>query len=45
MYFGDVGRVMDTIENKNGKINITYYPTVNEYMGRKTLQIVIQNYQ
>ncbi len=23
----------------------TYYPTVNEYMGRKTLQIVIQNYQ
>lgn len=23
----------------------TYYPTVNEYMGRKSLQIVIQNYQ
>lgn len=23
----------------------TYYPTINEYMGRKTLQIVIQNYQ
>lgn len=23
----------------------TYYPIINEYMGRKTLQIVIQNYQ
>lgn len=24
---------------------ITYYPTINEYMGRKNVQIVIQNYQ
>lgn len=23
----------------------TYYPTINEYLGRKTLQIVVQNYQ
>ncbi len=33
-----------------GKINcveldVTYYPSVNEYMGRKTLQIVIKNYR
>ncbi len=27
------------------KLAFTYYPTVNEYMGRKTTQIVIQNYQ
>ena len=27
------------------KAAFTYYPTVNEYMGRKTVQIVIQNYQ
>ncbi len=27
------------------KLAFTYYPTVNEYMGRKTVQIVIQNYQ
>lgn len=26
------------------KMAFTYYPTINEYMGRKTLQIVIQNY-
>lgn len=27
------------------KLAFTYYPTINEYMGRKTTQIVIQNYQ
>lgn len=27
------------------KMSFTYYPNINEYMGRKTLQIVIQNYQ
>ena len=27
------------------KLAFTYYPSINEYMGRKTVQIVIQNYQ
>lgn len=27
------------------KLALTYYPTVNEYMGRRSLQIVVQNYQ
>ena len=27
------------------KMAFTYYPTINEYMGRKTVQIIIQNYQ
>ena len=27
------------------RLAFTYYPTINEYMGRKTAQIVIQNYQ
>lgn len=45
MYFGDVERFIETAEKKNGKINITYYPTINEYRGRKTMQVVIQNYQ
>lgn len=31
--------------NSGIKLAFTYYPTVNEYMGRKTVQIVIQNYQ
>ena len=27
------------------KLAFTYYPTINEYMGRRSLQIVVQNYQ
>lgn len=27
------------------ELDIAYYPSVNEYMGRKTLQIVIKNYK
>ncbi len=27
------------------KLSFTYYPSVNEYMGRKTVQIILQNYQ
>lgn len=27
------------------KMAFTYYPTINEYMGRRSLQIVVQNYQ
>lgn len=27
------------------KLSFTYYPAINEYMGRKSIQIVIQNYQ
>lgn len=26
-------------------LSVTYYPSINEYMGRKTNQIIIQNYQ
>lgn len=27
------------------KLMVTYYPSINEYMNRRTIQIVIQNYQ
>ena len=26
-------------------LDVTYYPSVNEYMGRKTMQIVVINYR
>ncbi len=45
MYFGDVERFTDYYEKKNGKAAFTFYPTVNEYQGRKNVQIVVQNYQ
>ena len=45
MYFGDVDRFMDYYEKKNGKAAFTFYPSINEYQGRKSMQIIIQNYQ
>lgn len=45
LYFGDVDQCLETIEKKNGRMNLTYYPDINEYMGRRTPQIIIQNYQ
>ena len=45
LYFGEIKACMDQISQKNGKIHVTYYPDINEYMGRKTPQIIIQNYQ
>ena len=45
VYFGDTERFMDYYSNKGGKAAFTFYPTINEYQGRKSVQIVIQNYQ
>ena len=45
VYFGDTERFMDYYSEKGGKAAFTFYPTINEYQGRKSLQIVIQNYQ
>lgn len=32
-------------KNHNISLSVTYYPSVNEYGGNRTLQIIIQNYQ
>ena len=45
VYFGDTERFMDYYSNKDGKAAFTFYPTINEYQGRKSVQIIIQNYQ
>ena len=45
VYFGDVDCFLDYYEKKHGKAAFTFYPSVNEYQGRKSMQIVIQNYQ
>ena len=44
VYFGDVEACLKTMEEKK-VMSFTYYPSVNEYMGRKNLQITIVNYQ
>lgn len=46
IYFGDATRFLAYYEERKGeKAAFTYYPSVNEYMGRKSLQIVIQNFR
>ena len=46
LYFGNVSAFLAYFEQKKDvKAAFTYYPTVNEYQGKKSLQIVIQNYR
>lgn len=44
VYFGDVQDCLRVMEEKK-IMSFTYYPSVNEYMGRRTLQLTIVNYQ
>ena len=43
----DAGRVQELFwgRGEGMELDLTYYPSVNEYMGRKSLQIVIKNYR
>ena len=43
VYFGEADEFVDRIKNC-GSIAVTYYPEINRYQGRETLQIVIRNY-
>lgn len=45
MYFGDAEEFLHTLEEKGGRLSITYYPGINEYMGCRTLQITITHYK
>lgn len=44
VYFGDVEDCLRAMEQKS-VMSFTYYPSVNEYMGRRTLQLTLVNYQ
>lgn len=42
--FGDVEGDLEYIESKE-RISVLYYPEINEYMGRRTVQLVITAYR
>lgn len=42
LYFGE-RTVLEEIEGERGCITITYYPQINDFRGRRSLQIVISN--
>ena len=41
---GETEKLFQNREN-SVYLSVTYYPTINEYMNRKSIQIVVQNYQ
>lgn len=44
IYFGEVKECLEYMRHKD-KMSFTYYPAVNEYMGRKSLQMTVVNYR
>ena len=45
-YFGDTASFLAYYDERKGqKAAFTYYPTINEYQGRKNLQIIVQSFR
>ncbi len=44
VYFGDVRACMEYMRHKK-QMAFTYYPSVNEYMGRRSVQITVVHYR
>lgn len=44
IYFGDVKTCLDAMQRQQ-TMSFTYYPSINEYLGRRTLQMVVVNYK
>lgn len=44
VYFGDVQACMEHMKHKK-QMAFTYYPSINEYMGRRSLQITVVHYR
>jgi single-stranded-DNA-specific exonuclease len=44
LYFGNPEELLELLQKKD-TISVTYYPSVNEFRGRKTLQLMIQDFQ
>ena len=43
VYFGEASEFVTFVQTHE-TISVTYYPEINVYQGRETLQIVIKNY-
>lgn len=45
LYFGDVRKLQSALKEKSGRLSVTYYPGINEYMGNKNVQITVTHYK
>ena len=43
VYFGEAEEFASYVRGKE-RISVTYYPEINRYMGRESIQAVVQNY-
>ena len=43
--FGDAETFFEAVQDAESGIDITYYPDVNEFRGRKTMQAIIENWR
>ena len=44
IYFGDVEECLEVMEQRK-VMPLTFYPKINEYMGKRSIQLEIVNYQ
>lgn len=44
VYFGEAEKFVEYVTAKKS-VSITYYPEINRYQGRETLQVIVQNYR
>lgn len=44
LFFGQAAECMEYMKKKE-TMSFTYYPSINEYMGKRTVQLVVVNYQ
>ncbi|MEY8509604.1 single-stranded-DNA-specific exonuclease RecJ [Lachnospiraceae bacterium 42-17] len=45
LYFGDVGGFQAALKEKGGRMSVTFYPGINEYMGNRNVQITVTHYK
>lgn len=45
LYFGDAKAFQEELMKRKNRLSVTYYPGINEYMGRKSLQVIITHYK
>ena len=44
IYFGDAEECLEVMEQRK-VMPLTFYPKINEYMGKRSIQLEIVNYQ
>lgn len=45
LYFGDIRRFQETLKERGGRMSVTFYPGINEYMGNRSIQITVTHYK